>query len=98
MDNTGLRIKKIRQLLKKSQQELANELGVTKQAISNIENNKCAPGLNLLSKLLIDYNVNCNFIIAGVGSVFINDKESNKSLRLSILNEVEQMLDARGIN
>ena len=70
MKNTGERIKRVRTILKMSQQDLANELNVTKQAISNIENSKCAPSLALLSKLLVDYNVNLNFIIGNVGAVF----------------------------
>ena len=96
--NVASRIKKVRQLLNKSQQELANELNITKQAISNIETGKCAAGLNLLSKLLIDYGVNLNYIIGGKGSVFLTDEKTSASLKSAILNEVENMLIERGIN
>ena len=41
MNKIGLRIREIRRLLNKSQQELADELNITKQAISNVENGKC---------------------------------------------------------
>lgn len=95
--NSSQRIKKVRQLLGKSQQALADELGITKQAISNIETGKCAPGLNLLSKLLIDYNINLNYIVAGIGSVFLDNENSNNDLKNSILKEVEKMLEERGI-
>lgn len=97
MKNVGERIKKVRTILKMSQQDLANELNVTKQAISNIENSKCAPSLALLSKLLIDYNVNLNFIIGNLGAVFLEDKKTNQSIRDSIMDEVMKMLDERGI-
>ena len=96
--NLGLRIKKVRQLLNKSQQELADEMKVTKQAISNIETGKSCAGVNLLSKLLIDYNVNLNYIVAGRGSIFIDSEDSSASLKNSILKEVERMLSERGIN
>ena len=95
---TGLRIKKVRQLLNKSQQELADELNITKQAISNIETGKSCAGLNLLSKLLIDYGVNLNYIIGGIGNIFLQDENTANSLKQSILNEVEKMLTERGIN
>lgn len=95
---TGLRIKKVRQLLSKSQQELADELNITKQAISNIETGKSAAGLNLLSKLLIDYGVNLNYIIGGVGNIFLKDEKVSDSLKQSILSEVEKMLVERGIS
>ena len=97
--STGLRIKKVRQLLNLSQQELADKLSITKQAISNIETGKSSAGLNLLSKLLIDYNVNLNYVIGGVGDIFLADgnSEFNNSVKNSILKEVEKMLDERGI-
>lgn len=96
--NIAQRIKKTRLLLNKSQQELANELDITKQAISNIETGKCSAGVNLLSKLLIDYNVNLNYIIGGVGSVFIENKKTTESLKDTILDEVEKLLAERGIH
>ena len=95
--NSSQRIKKVRQLLNKSQQNLADELNITKQAISNIETGKCAPSLNLLSKLLVDYSVNLNYIIAGIGEMFLNNETSNFELKKSIMNEVERMLKERGI-
>ena len=95
--NIGQRIKKIRQMLDKSQQDLADELNITKQAISNIETGKCAAGINLLSKLLIDYNVNLNYLVGGIGSVFLVNESSDSSLKNEILKEVENMLYERGI-
>ena len=94
----GLRIKKIRQLLGKSQQELADEINITKQAISNMETDKSAPSINLLSKLLLDYGVNLNFVIGGSGCVFLSDETPKTSLKDTILKEVEQMLVERGIS
>ena len=95
--NPGQRIKKVRQLLNKSQQDLANELNLTKQAISNIETGKCAANLSLLNKLLIDYNINLNYIIAGIGDIFLDSKNANDELRKSILLDVEKLLISRGI-
>ena len=96
--DTGKRIKKVRQILNKSQQDLANEMSVTKQAISNIETGKCAAGLNLLRKLLVDYGVNLNYLIGGIGNMFVADEEIKPSLKKEILKEVENMLAERGIN
>ena len=97
MKNIGIRFKNVRKLLKKSQDELAIELGITKQAISNIENAKSMPGLALLSKLLIDYDVNLNYIISGIGEIFIKKEKTYQTLRTSLIKEVEQLLDSRGI-
>ena len=97
MEHIGIRIKSVRKLLNKSQDELARELNITKQAISNIENSKSAPGINLLSKLLIDYDVNLNYIISGIGDVFITKEKTYNSLKNSLLKEVEFFLETRGI-
>ena len=97
LEDIGLRLKKIRKILNKSQQALADETSLTKQAISNIENGKSAPGLGLLSKLLVDYNVNLNYLICGIGNVLNIEPESTKSLKDSILSEVENFLSERGI-
>lgn len=98
MENIGIRIKKIRKILNKSQEGLALELGLTKQAISNIETSKSLPSMAFLSKLLLDYDVNLNFIVCGIGEIFMTNEKTYKSLRNSLLKEVEQLLDARGID
>ncbi|MBR1616914.1 helix-turn-helix domain-containing protein [bacterium] len=95
--NVGLRFKQVRQLLKKSQQSLADDLNITKQAISNIENGKCSPSISLLGKLLVDYNINLNYLIGGKGSILLVDEAGGESLKQSIISEVEKMLVERGI-
>ncbi len=98
MKNLGLRLKKIRKQIGCSQDEFAAKLGVTKQAISNIENSKSAPSVNILSKLALDYNINLNYLIIGKGSVYSLDENSTNSIKKSILKEVENMLKEKGIS
>ena len=97
MDKIGFRFKTIRKILNKSQEQLASELHVSKQAISNIENSKSLPSIALLSKLLIDYNVNINFLLSGNGDTFVNSNNSETSIKDSIIQEVEKYLETRGI-
>lgn len=97
MKKIGIRIREIRNILKKSQQELADELNITKQAISNVENGKCSPSISLLGKLNIDYHVNLNYLFSGIGNVFIASDESEDNLKKALLEEVEKFLNARGI-
>ena len=63
MKEIALRIKKVRQVMKLSQEALAQKLGVTKQAISNIENSKSAPSIQLLYKLADYYNTSIDYIV-----------------------------------
>ena len=97
MDYIGLRFKNIRNLLGKSQDMLASDLGITKQAISNIENSKSSPSITVLSKLSVDFKVNLNYLITGSGNVFVDFDANKETLRKTILLEVENMLNSRGI-
>ncbi len=97
MNLIATRLKNVRKLLNKSQDDIAKELNVTKQAISNVENAKSAPSIQYLRKLLLDYSVNINYILSGSGDVFLKNDEMYNNLRKSLIREVEQLLDARGI-
>ncbi len=97
MEKIGQRIRTVRKILNKSQKAFADELSISKQAVSNIENSKSLPSIPILSKLLIDFNVNINYILSGDGEMFLNSDIKEISLKDSILHEVEKYLDNRGI-
>lgn len=96
MDNIGTRIKFLRKHLGKTQEELAALLGITKQAISNMENSKSTPSLAALYKLHTKLDVNLNYIITGIGDLYITEKGTN-ALKNTILKEVEALLNTKGI-
>ncbi len=97
MDKIGQRMKMVRKILNKSQMTLAKELSISKQAVSNIENSKSMPSIPILSKLLIDFNVNINYLLSGEGEMFVHSELKEISLKDTILQEVEKYLDNRGI-
>jgi len=61
----GKRIKKRRQILKITQQELAQALGITPQHVSAIEQDKGAPSLALLPKLAEELGVSVDYLVSG---------------------------------
>ena len=61
----GYRVKKRRQALKMTQQELAQVLGMTPQHISAIEQEKAAPSLSLLPRLAEELGVTTDYLLAG---------------------------------
>ena len=89
MKNIGSRIKLLRKQLGKS-------LGLTKQAISNMENSKSAPSPAVLYKMHIEFDVNLNYIITGLGDLYVSEKGANR-LKDTLMKEFEAMLNARGI-
>lgn len=76
MTTFGNRIKTIRTALGLSQEELANFLGATRSYISLIEKDKSKLSVENLVKLLLNKNVNLNFLLCGMGEPFINKCEN----------------------
>lgn len=79
MDTQGKRLKKIRQALGFSQDELGAIFEIKKQFVSSIENDKVFLNNDKLVKLLVDYNVNINYLLAGIGEMFIKQDNFNLS-------------------
>ena len=97
MESIGKRFKSVRKVLNMSQEEFASSLGITKQAISNVEHSKSLPSTAIMNKMLLNFDVNLNYLISEVGDMFNNPDKIYKSLRDELLNDVKTFLDARGI-
>lgn len=95
METQGQRIKKIRQALDLSQEEFGKIFDISKQYISLLEKDQTQLNNDKLVKLLFDYNVNLNYVIGGVGSMFIPQKFED--VKTEILSEVNRMLQERGL-
>jgi len=61
----GERIRKRRQAMKLTQQELGKALGLTSQHISAIEQDKRTPSLNSLAKLAEELGVSIDYLVTG---------------------------------
>ena len=68
----GKRIRKRRQELKLTQENLARALGLTPQHISGIEQDKRSPSLASLAKLAEELGVTIDFIVTGKEGVIID--------------------------
>lgn len=67
--SVGKRIRKRRQILEMTQQELAKAIGVTPQHISAIEQDKRDPSLSSLAKLAEELGVTIDYLVTGKESV-----------------------------
>ncbi len=65
------RLKLLRKELKLSQDDLAKSCGVKLTAISKYETDVIKPGFEMLSKIGLAYNVNLNWLINEIGSMFV---------------------------
>ncbi len=81
----GQRIRQRREILKVTQQELAQALGMTPQNISLIEKDKSTPSLTVISKLAEQLGSSIDYLVSGkegVSTDIIPAIKADKVLRL----------------
>lgn len=102
MEAQGERIKQIRQALKLSQEKFGEVLGIKKQFVSRIENNSVLLNNDKLVTLLLNFDVNINYILGGIGEMFNTSENSapeniSSDIKDEIVKTVEEYLKTRGI-
>jgi transcriptional regulator with XRE-family HTH domain len=91
-EEIGLRFKKMREEINKSQKELAIELKVYQSSISQIESGITFPSITTLNYLMDRYHISSNWLINGAGTMKIQDHDI-----VSLIRKGEN-LDGRYIN
>ncbi|MBE1446084.1 helix-turn-helix domain-containing protein [Paenibacillus sp. OAS669] len=74
------RIKMIREYVGLSQREFGEQLGVSRDVISNLEYNRVEPKELLLKHICKLYSVSETWLETGEGEMFIDNKNQNKKL------------------
>lgn len=97
--NHGERIKKIREIFKMTQKDMAKELGISQAYLCNIESGKNQVNADVIFKLTLRFGVKTLWLAEGVGEMFvfpvkkaasiIREKESF----YSFLDEIYSQLD-----
>src|SRR5690554_4805431 len=72
---SGSRIIELRDLLKLSQQEFANQVGITQGALSQLESQKSKLSLDTIAKISRTFGVDCNWLVTGDSKIFHDDKK-----------------------
>lgn len=99
MENIGQRIKQVREAQHLTQQEFGIKIGVTKQAIANIENGRCNPSIPILGELVLKLNVNVNWLLTGIGNTFTvqNNAQQDDQLENLVAKIVDKKMKERGL-
>ena len=95
METQGQRIRKIRQALNLSQEDFGKIFDITKQFVSLLEKDKTFLNNDKLVRLLLEYNVNINYLLGGSGEMF--NKNNVRSVKNEILREIDKILEQKGI-
>lgn len=72
------RITMLRELLQLSQVKFAQKIRISQGALSQIESGKSQISLDTLRNLSNELNVNCNWVVNGVGDIFYDDKSKSQ--------------------
>mgnify|MGYP002627251070 CR=1 FL=1 len=72
MQTLGERLKQIRTDKNLTQSEFGKLIGVTKQAIANVECGHSNPSIEFLNQLIEIFSLNINWLISGKGEIFSN--------------------------
>lgn len=88
-----MRLKELRKFHKKTQQDVADILGITRGAYSNIENAKREPDINTLNILAEYYDVSIDYLLGRTNTPDMADKIAD---RLGIL-EKERTPEEEGV-
>jgi len=75
------RIKEVRTLLKMTQKDFGDKLGVSRDVIANIEYNRVQPQKIFIQHLCVTFSVNQDWLETGAGDVFL---ENSKNLSEAI--------------
>lgn len=85
----ALRMKEVRETLRLTRDEFAEELSISSSHLANIENCNRDMTLDLLAILKSKYNVSADYILFGIGGMFIN--EENQKLSIYGMSDIEKI-------
>jgi transcriptional regulator with XRE-family HTH domain len=72
MKEIGKRIKNIRTALNLTQKTFAEKFNISKSSLSELENGKHKPGLDMVVSIAKEYDVNLYYLLMGEGEMFIS--------------------------
>ncbi len=80
----GGRIKTLRMAMNLSQMDLAHKLNVSKQSVSNWENNNILPSIEILKKLANFFSCSTDYLLEMDNRLFLNYTNLTKEQRAHI--------------
>ncbi len=96
--NVGNRLKTVRKFLGLNQDIVSKNLRITNQTLSRYENDTRFPDSQFLQEFGRLYNVNANWLLYGIGDMFIKELDRSPELEQDVmkrllfyLNEIEEL-------
>lgn len=90
----GKRLQELRRILGLQQNEMAHAVGLNPGYLSEIENgHKNNPGIITFYKIASHYKVSLDYLVYGIGDMFLPDKEADEKRRQDIFKYIEDIED-----
>lgn len=88
----GENLKKIRNKLKYSREEMANTLEIPERTLSGYERNERTPSIEIATRLCKKLNVNTNWFVTGEGEMFNAPKydDVKDDLKIKVLDILKE--------
>jgi transcriptional regulator with XRE-family HTH domain len=93
MSKQSERLKDLRFALKLNQSQLGKKLGIKGQSISSAEKGLSNLSNDNLAKLIVEFNVNINWLLTGRGDMFTDDETQEQKIE----SQVKKVLDKYGL-
>lgn len=91
----GERLQSVRKKMQLSQEDISTQIGISYRAYSSYERGDRKPPIDFLEKLAIQFNINLNYLIAGIGDEFIPPKFEQAQKELAL--EIRKVLREEGL-
>ena len=90
MSTQGQRIRKIRYDLKMLQAEFGQIFDIGKQFVSLLEKDEAQLNNDNLVKLLLNYHINLNYLLGGIGEPFLETPQQDEQLKKLVAQIVDK--------
>ena len=91
----GERLQSVRKKMQLSQEDISTQIGISYRAYSSYERGDRKPPIDFLEKLATQFNINLNYLIAGIGEMFIPPKFEQAQKELAL--EIRKVLREEGL-
>ncbi len=89
----GKRIKRLKNRLNLTSATLAEKLSIPVRTIGSYERDEVPPSEKFLNALISNFHVNINWLLSGIGEMFINAKDENDLLYINKLQDKYNLSD-----
>ena len=91
------RIKEIRKNLGLSVAKMSDKINIPQRTITAYERGERQPSIEFLAQMCINFNLNANWFVTGLGDMFNKENLDIKKIKDEVYTEIKNLLKIEGI-